>query len=53
MDPEVARNIERYRRLFEKETNKTNRQTLLRLLADEEEKLRAAASPSERKRETK
>jgi hypothetical protein len=47
MDPEMANRIQLFRRLFEQKTDKTERQTLLRLLAEEEEKLKAAAKPRE------
>lgn len=44
MDRSVARlNIEHYRRLLEKETDQSRRQTLLRLLAEEEAKLAESA----------
>lgn len=50
MDRTVAHlNIEHYRRLLEKETDETRRQTLLRLLAEEEAKI-AGNAPKERKR---
>ena len=52
MDRTVARlNIEHYRRLLAKETDEIRRQTLLRLLAEEEAKLLQAGAP-ERKRQT-
>jgi hypothetical protein len=41
-------NIEHYRRLLEKETDEVRRQTLMRLLAEEEAK--ADNAPRERKR---
>ena len=50
MDRTVAHlNIEHYRRLLEKETDKVRRQTLMRLLAEEEAKI-ADNAPRERKR---
>jgi hypothetical protein len=49
MDRTVAHlNIERYRRLLTTETDETKRQTLLRLLAEEEAKLPAVGRPSGR-----
>jgi hypothetical protein len=43
MDRSVARlNIDHYRRLLATETDETKRQTILRLLAEEEAKLAAA-----------
>ena len=48
MNPEMANRIQHFRRLFEQKTDKTERQTLLRLLAEEEEKLKAAAKSPER-----
>lgn len=46
VDRTVARlNIEHYRRLLAKETDETRRQTILRLLAEEEAKLANAAPP--------
>lgn len=49
MDRSVARlNIEHFRRLLARETDETRRQTLLRLLAEEEAKL-AQSAPQERK----
>jgi len=49
MDRSVARlNIEHYRRLLAAETDETRRQTLLRLLAEEEAKV-ADQSPPEKK----
>lgn len=49
MDKTVAHlNIEHYRRLLEKETDEHRRQTLLRLLAEEEAKL-ADNGPKDRK----
>ena len=50
MDRTVARlNIEHYRRLLAKETDETRRQTIMRLLAEEEAKLHDM-QPPERKR---
>lgn len=49
MDRTVARlNIEHYRRLLAKEADETRRQTILRLLAEEEAKL-TNTTPPERK----
>lgn len=49
MDRSIARlNIEHYRKLLATETDETRRQTLLRLLAEEEAKL-AKPGPPERK----
>ncbi|MCK9918978.1 hypothetical protein MXD81_58620 [Microbacteriaceae bacterium K1510] len=46
MDRTVARlNIEHYRRLLAKETDEARRQTIMRLLAEEEAKLANAAPP--------
>lgn len=45
MDKFVARlNIEHYRALLKTETDKTERERIARLLAEEEEKLRVAMS---------
>jgi len=50
MDRTVAHlNVEHYRRLLEKETDEARRQTLMRLLAEEEAKI-ADNAPPERKR---
>ncbi len=50
MDRSVARlNIEHYRTLLAAETDEARRQTLLRLLAEEEAKL-ASLAPPEKKR---
>ncbi len=50
MDRSVAHlNIEHYRRLLEKETDEARRQTLMRLLAEEEAKI-ATNAPKEHKR---
>ena len=50
MDRTVAHlNVEHYRRLLEKETDETRRQTLMRLLAEEEAKI-ADNAPRDRKR---
>lgn len=46
----VARlNIEHYKKLLENETNATKRQMLMRLLAEEEAKLRSLSQPDARK----
>jgi hypothetical protein len=51
MDRTVARlNIEHYRRLLATETDETRRQTLTRLLAEEEAKLRSLPESKTRKR---
>jgi hypothetical protein len=52
MDKDIARlDIEHYRKLLATETREEKRQTLLRLLAEEEAKLAAIESrPRERKR---
>ncbi len=48
MDRAVARlNIEHYRRLLATETDETKRQTIIRLLAEEEAKLAALDDPPE------
>jgi hypothetical protein len=53
MDRSVARlNIEHYRRLLAKEADESRRQTLLRLLAEEEAKL-AEQGPSGKKRKAR
>ena len=50
MDKSVAHlNIDHYRRLLEKETDEQRRQTLLRLLAEEQAKV-ADNPPTDRKR---
>ena len=50
MDRTVAHlNVEHYRLLLEKETDEARRQTLMRLLAEEEAKI-ADNAPPERKR---
>ena len=50
MDRAVARlNIEHYRRLLETEADETKRQTIRRLLAEEEAKLAALDDPPEEK----
>lgn len=50
MDRAVARlNIEHYRRLLARETDETRRQTILRLLAEEEAKLADHAPKEKRK----
>ena len=52
MDQMVARlDIDRFRHLLEPESDETERQMLLRLLAAEEAKLKAATKPSEKKNE--
>ena len=49
MDRTVARlNIEHYRRLLARETDETRRQTIVRLLTEEEAKL-AEPAPNEKK----
>ena len=49
MDRTVARlNIEHYRRLLARETDETRRQTIVRLLTEEESKL-ADPAPNEKK----
>lgn len=51
MDRVVARlNIEHYRRLLAQETDETRRQTILRLLAEEEAKLADPSAPKKKKR---
>ena len=52
MDKSIARlNIEHYRKLLAETTDEAKRQTLLRLLSEEEAKLKAALSkPPERRR---
>jgi hypothetical protein len=50
MDRSVARlNIEHYRRLLANESDETRRQTLVRLLAEEEAKLANQAPPDKKK----
>jgi hypothetical protein len=44
-------NIEHYKKLLENETDEPKRQTLLRLLAEEEAKLRSFAESKARKRQ--
>ena len=44
-------NIEHYKKLLESETDETRRQTLTRLLAEEEAKLRSFAEVDARKRQ--
>jgi hypothetical protein len=52
MDQMVAHlNVEHFRHLLEGETDETKRQTLLRLLAEEEAKSKVPTKPSERKKE--
>jgi len=47
VDRTVARlNIEHYRRLLARETDETRRQTILRLLAEEEAKLNDTPPPN-------
>ena len=54
MDRAVARlNIEHYRRLLARETDETRRQTIMRLLAEEEAKLADPSSNSKKKREAR
>ena len=51
MDRTVARlNIEHYRRLLAQETDETRRQTLIRLLEEEEAKLKTANTPGQERR---
>ncbi len=51
MDKTVARlNIEHYRKKLAEETDQTTRQTLLRLLAEEEAKLAGLMNPSKQRR---
>lgn len=52
MDKDIARlNIEHFRKLLERETDETRRNTLLQLLAEEEAKLSALnRTPREPKR---
>lgn len=51
MEKTVARlNIEHYRHLLTTETDDTKRQTLIRLLAEEETKLRMLSETEPRKR---
>ena len=50
MDRSVARlNIEHYRRLLVTETDETRRQTLVRLLAEEEAKLADPKAPEQKR----
>ena len=44
-------NIGHYKKLLENETDETKRQTLMRLLAEEEAKLRSLAETEARKRQ--
>lgn len=44
-------NIENYKKLLENETDETKRQTLMRLLAEEQAKLRGLAEATARKRQ--
>jgi hypothetical protein len=44
-------NIEHYKKLLENETDEPKRQTLMRLLAEEEAKLRSLAETDARKRQ--
>jgi hypothetical protein len=51
MERTVARlNIEHYKHLLARETDDAKRQTLMRLLAEEEAKLRGLPEPKTRKR---
>ena len=51
MDRMVAHfNIEHYRKLLAQEMDETKRQTILRLLAEEEAKLASVNNPLQRKR---
>jgi hypothetical protein len=53
MDRTIARlNIEHYRRLLARETDESRRQTIMRLLAEEEAKL-IDPSPAEKKKRKK
>jgi hypothetical protein len=50
--PDLARlNIEHFRHRLDRETDETKRQMLVRLLAEEEAKLKALTKPSEKKQE--
>jgi hypothetical protein len=50
MDPTVARlNIEHFRKLLSQEKDEAKRQTILRLLAEEEAKLASLSNPPEKK----
>ena len=52
MDRSVARlNVEHYRKLLANESDETRRQTIMRLLAEEEAKL-ANPGPKQQKRKT-
>ena len=52
MDRTVAHlNVEHFHHLLEREKDETKRKMILRLLAEEEAKLKALTKPSERKRE--
>jgi hypothetical protein len=54
LDRTVARlNVEHYRRLLAKETDEMRRQTLMRLLAEEEAKLADPAPPEKKKGEAR
>lgn len=51
MDRTVARlNIEHYRKLLARETDESKRQTLLRLLEEEEAKLTVLGNPGQERR---
>ncbi len=51
MDKTVARlNIEHYRKLLARETDQSKRQTLLRLLEEEEAKLTVPTTPGQERR---
>lgn len=51
LDRTIARlNIERYKELLKKETEESKRQTIMRLLAEEETKLLSDPEPTTRKR---
>ena len=51
MEKTVARlNVEHYRQLLTTETDQVKRQTLMRLLTEEEAKLRALSEPEATKR---
>ncbi len=54
MDRTVARlNIEHYRRLLARETDETRRQTIMRLLAEEEAKLADPSAPDKTQRKNR
>jgi hypothetical protein len=47
----IRLNIEHFKKLLENETDESKRQTLMRLLAEEEAKLRSLAEANVRKRQ--